>query len=131
MVVEEGRDDKGDVMAMDPPPQVHLILPQLLLKALEPTTSTARKAVGVPWSALALQQGCAGDQPLFVGASHAHMTPQWVFWRLVRCLIRRLGDGKGAWKKDTDRGGPGHGSPGQASPLVCWQSGSVWARWAP
>ena len=56
IVVEERGDDEGDVVAMDPPPptQVHLPLPQWLVNALGPTTSTARMGAGVPWFAHAL-----------------------------------------------------------------------------
>ena len=45
---------------MTPPP-----LPQWLLKALGPQSATARKAGPIPWSAQVLQEGCAGDQPVF------------------------------------------------------------------
>ena len=40
-------------------------LPQWLLKALGPQFATARKAGPIPWSAQVLEQGCAGDQPVF------------------------------------------------------------------
>ena len=33
------------------------------------------------------------------------MTLEWVFHRLVRCQIRRHGEGKGTWRRDTERGG--------------------------
>ena len=59
MVVDEG-DGDGEVQVVDPPP-----LPQWLLKALGPQSATARKAGPIPWSAQVLQEGCAGDQPVF------------------------------------------------------------------
>ena len=72
-----------------PPTPPKLTLPQWLLKALGPTSAAARKAALVPWSAQALQEGCGRYQPLFAGVSHAHMTLEWVFRRLVCCQIRR------------------------------------------
>ena len=59
----------------------------------------------MPWSAHALQEGRARDQPLFSGASHARMTLEWVPRRLVRFHIRRHGENKGAWRRDNERGG--------------------------
>ena len=62
MVVDEG-DGEGDGEDQvvdppnDPPP-----LPQWLLS---PHSATARKAGPIPWSAQVLQEGCAGDQPVF------------------------------------------------------------------
>ena len=80
-----------------PPPQPppKLTLPQWFLKALGSTFVAAHKAALVPWSAQALQEGCARDQPLFSGAWHAHMTLEWVFRRLVRCQIHRHNENKG------------------------------------
>ena len=72
---------EGGVMEANPPPP--LTLPQWLLKALGPTSAAAHKAALVPWLAEAPQEGCAKDQPLFTGASHAHMTVKWVFRRRV------------------------------------------------
>ena len=51
--------------------------------SLPPPTLVSPKVI--PWPAQALQEGCAGDQPLFAGTAHAHMTLEWVFHRLVRC----------------------------------------------
>ena len=87
-----------------PPPPLKLTLPHWLRKALGPT-SAARKAALVLWSAQALQEGCARDQPLFTGVSHAHMTLEWVFHRLVRCQIRQHGENKGTWRLNNERGG--------------------------
>ena len=71
----------------------------------------------VPWSAQALQEGCARDQPLVLGASHAHMTLEWVFRRLVQCQIRRHGENKGTWRWDSERGGaPRRGAPPRRAP---------------
>ena len=75
MVVDEG-DGDGDgegVEEIDPfqsPPP----LPQWLLKALGPQSTTAQKAGPIPWSAQVLEQGCAGDQPVFSCPPHSHMT---------------------------------------------------------
>ena len=104
MVVKEEGVGEGDVMVMDPPPNPSNFDP-MALKRLGPTTSTVRKATRDPWFAQARLQGCAREPPLFVGSSHTHISPQWVFRRLVRCLIRRSDEGKGVWKKDADRGG--------------------------
>ena len=60
----------------------------------------------IPWCAQAPQDSCAGDQPLFAGATRARMTLEWVFRRLVRCQIRRHGEVKGAQRQDIERGGP-------------------------
>ena len=57
------------------PPSTHkLTLPRWLVKAFGPNSTAAGKAAVVPWSAQALQEGCAKDQSLCSGASHAHMT---------------------------------------------------------
>ena len=45
-----------------PPAAPKLTLPQWLLKALGPSSAAARKAAMVPWSAQALQEGCANDR---------------------------------------------------------------------
>ena len=93
------------VEANPPPPPQKLTLPQSLLKPLGRTSVAARKATMVPCSAQALQEGCARDQPLFSGATHAHTTLEWVFRRLVRCQIRRHGEKKGTWRRDGKQGG--------------------------
>ena len=59
----------------------------------------------IPWSAQALQGGCFVYQPLFAGATHAHMTVECVFGPVVRCQVPRHGEGKGTWRRDTKRGG--------------------------
>ena len=86
-----------------PSPNAKSPSPQWLLKALGPTCSATRKATAIPWSAQALQEGFAGDQKLFAGASHSHMLMQWVFQRLIRWLICQKGEFKGAWRRDGDR----------------------------
>ena len=88
-----------------PNPPQKITLPQWLLKALGPGSAAARKAEVIPWSAQAPQEGCALDQPLFAGSTHAHMTLEWVLRRLVRCQICRHGERKGTWRRDTERGG--------------------------
>ena len=98
-----------------PPPQISL--PQWLLEALGPTSAAARKAAMVTWSAHSLQEGCARDQPLFSGASHAHMTLEWVFRRLVWCQICRHGENKGTWRRDSEQGGACTWRPLPGEPL--------------
>ena len=101
-VVEEG---EGDVMEANPPPpdrSSQTTLPKWLLKVLGPTSAAAHKAAMVPWSAHALQEAWARDQPLFSGASDAHMTLEWVYCRLVLCTIRRGGKNKGTWRRDSE-----------------------------
>ena len=61
-MLEEG---EGKVVYANPPPPnppTTLTLPQCLLKTLGPTSGAARKATLVPWSAEALQEGCARDR---------------------------------------------------------------------
>ena len=70
-----------------------------------PGWAAARKAQVIPWSTQALQEGCAGDQPLLGGGTHAHMTLEWVSRRLARCQIHRHGEGKGTQRPRTERGG--------------------------
>ena len=117
MVVDEGRDGvleggEGDVAETNPPhPPPQLTLPQWLLKALGPSFAAARKATLVPWLAHALQQGCTRDQLLFSGASHAHITLEWVFRRLLSCPARRHAENKGTWRRHSVEGAP---SPWQA-----------------
>ena len=100
---------------MTPPP-----LPQWLLKAVGPQSATARKAGPIPWSAQVLEQGCAGDQPVFSSPAHSHMTVMWIFRRLLRCLIRRReGEHRGTWGKDASGGGGGWvWKPLPSAPLV-------------
>ena len=71
----------------------------------------------VPWSARALQEGCTRHQPLFWDASHAHITLEWVFRRLVGCPIRRHGENKGTWRRDSDRRGAWTWRPLPGEPL--------------
>ena len=73
-----------------PPP----LLPQWLLNAPGPQSATARKVGAIPWSAQVLEQGSAGDQPVFASTAHSHMTIMWIFRRLIRCLIRRKERGR-------------------------------------
>ena len=47
--------------------------------------------------------GGRGGTPLFAGASHAHMTLEWAFRRLVRCQICRHGEDKGTWLRDNEQ----------------------------
>ena len=105
-----------------PPPK--LTLPQWLLKALGPTFAAAHKAALVPWSAQALQEGCARDQPLFAGALHAHVTLEWVFPRL-RCQIRWHGENKGTWWQDSERGGAWTRRPVPGEPLSLVPEGII------
>ena len=81
VVVEEGghgvlEEGEGDMVEANPTPNPpsKLTLPQWLLKPLCPTSAAARRAAVVPWSAQGLPEGCARDQPLFAGASYAHLT---------------------------------------------------------
>ena len=101
-----------------PNPPSKLTLPKWLLKALGPTSAAARKATLVPWPEQALQEGCARDRPLFAGGSHAHMTLDWVFRRLVRCQSRRHGKNKGTWRRDGERGGAWTWHPLPGEPLI-------------
>ena len=91
------------VHAKPRPPQTNP--PPVAPKSPGPRVSGRPQGTGDPWSAQVLQEGCAGDQPLFAGGMHAHMTLEWVFRRLVRCHICRHGEGKGTWCRDTERGG--------------------------
>ena len=77
MVVDEG-DGDGEVQVVDLPNDPPA-LPQRPLKALGTQSATARKARPIPWSAQVLQEGCAGDQPLFSSPPHSHMTVMWIF----------------------------------------------------
>ena len=70
-------------------------------------SSTVRNVAAIPWSALALHEGSAGMQPLFAGATHAHMALKWVFRHHVRWQICRHGEAKGKWSRDTTHGGTG------------------------
>ena len=85
------------------PPEI--ILPHSLLKALGPSSAATCKVAVIPWCVQVLQEGRAGDQPVFAGATHTHMTLEWVFRRRVRCQIRRQGETKGTWREDAERGG--------------------------
>ena len=104
---------KGPVPASPPWEGVEVVdpphprpIPQWLLKALCPQTATARKAGAICWSAQVLEPGCAGDQLIFSSPAHSHMTIMWIFWRLIRCLIRRKeGENRGNRGKDASRGG--------------------------
>ena len=120
MVVDEG-DGDGDrdgVEVVDPPTHPPP-LPQWLLKALGPQSATARKAGPIPWSAQVLEQGCAGEQPVFSSPPHSHMTIMWIFKRLVRCFIRRKeGEHRGTWGKDASRGGVWVSKPLPGAPLA-------------
>ena len=97
-----------------PPP-----LPQWLLKALGPQPATARKAGAIALSAQVLEQGCAGDQPVFSPPAHSHMTIMWIFRRLIRCLIRwKDGEHRGTWGKDVFKGGVWVWKPLPGAPLA-------------
>ena len=106
-MVDEGNVDgeEGEgVEVVDPPCTPPL--PQCLLKALGPQSPTTRKAGAIPWLAQVLEQGCAGDQPVFYSPAHSNLTVMWIFRMLIRCLIRRKeGEHRGAWGKDASRGG--------------------------
>ena len=118
MVVDEGDGDgDGDgVQVVDPPNDPPL--PQWLPKALGPQSATARKAGPIPLSAQVLQEGCAGDQPVFSSSPHSHMTVVWIFRRSIRCLIRRKkGEHRGTGGKDASRGGSRSGNPSLVPPL--------------
>ena len=116
MVVDEG-DGDGEVQVVDPP--MTPPLPQWLLKARGPQSATARKAGPIPWSAHVLQEGCAGDQPVFSSPPHSHMTVMWIFRRLIQCLIcRNEGKHGGTWGKDASRGGVWVSKPLPGAPLA-------------
>ena len=108
---------EGDVVEANPPPPPKLTLPQLLLKALGPASAAARKAALVPWSAKALQEGCAKDQTLVAGASHAQITLEWVFEPLARCRIREHSENKGTWRWDSKQRGAWARHPLPGMPL--------------
>ena len=83
-MVEEGGDkaiEEGEREAVEakPPPKIPLL--QWHSKALGPSFAAARKATVVPWFAQALQERCARNQSLYAGATHTHMTMEWVFRR--------------------------------------------------
>ena len=132
MVVDEGDGDgDGDGVEVVDTPNHPPPLPQWLLKALGPQSATARKAGLIHWSAQVLEQGCAGDQPVFFSPPpppHSHMTVMWIFRRLIRCLIRRKeGEHRGTWGKDASKGGSGSGNPSLVPPLPPCQRQSMWA----
>ena len=84
MVVDEGDGDgdgDGDGVEVVDPPQSPPPLPPWLLKALGPQSASARKAGPIPWSAQVLEEGCAGDQPVFFSPPHSHMTVMSIFRR--------------------------------------------------
>ena len=112
------RRERGMWWRPTPPnPPNKLTLPHWLLKTLGPTSAAACKAILVPWSAQALQEGCAKDQPLFAGASHVHMTLEWVFGRSVRCPIRRHSENKGSWRRSNELGSAWTWHPLPGEPL--------------
>ena len=78
----------------NPPPKKNHP-PPLARKSPAPRVSGACRAGLISWCAHALQEGFAGDEPLFVCGTHARMTLEWVFRRLERCRIRRHGERKG------------------------------------
>ena len=113
-------DGNGDGVEVVDPPMHPPPLPQWLLKALGPRSATARKVGAIPCSAQVLEQGCAGDQPVFSSPAHSHMKVMWIFRRLIRCLIRRReGEDRGTWGKDASGGGGGSGS-GNPSLVPRW-----------
>ena len=59
----------------------------------------------MPWSAKALHELCGLDEPLLYDPTKAYVTMRWVFRHLVKCLVRC--NGKGEWRKDTNKGGGG------------------------
>ena len=68
MVVDEGNVDgeEGEgVEVVDAPYVPPPSLPWWPLKAPGPQPATPRKAGAIPGSAQVLEQGCAGDQPIF------------------------------------------------------------------
>ena len=73
-----------------------LTLPQLFLTAVGPGFPATGKAALVPWSARAIQEGCARDQPLFAGVSHVYMA--------LECVICRQGEYKGTWRQEVSEG---------------------------
>ena len=132
MVVNEGNVDgeEGEgVEVVDPHPMPPPPLPHWLLKALGPQSATTRKAGAIPWLAQVLEQGCAGDQPVFSSPTHSHMTIMWIFRRLIRCLIRRKeGDHRGTWGKDASKGGGvGSRNPSLVPPSPPCLRPLVWA----
>ena len=62
MVVDEG-DGDGEVQFVDPPKDPPP--PPVASQSPGPPICPARKAGPIPWSAQVLQEGCAGDQPVF------------------------------------------------------------------
>ena len=92
MVVDEGDGDgdgEGDgVEVVDPritPPPPSPVASQ----SPRPQVRHRPEAGPIPYSARVLEQGCAGDQPVFSSRPHSHMTVIWIFRSLIRCLIRR------------------------------------------
>ena len=111
-VVEEG---DGDVVVASPTPRTKP--PLVAPKSPRPLFCGHRQGCTGPWCARALQEGCARDQPLSVGTSHAHMTLEWVFHCLVRCQIRPHGESKGTWRRDSKPGGAWMWRPLPGKPL--------------
>ena len=88
-------------------PPTRLTLPHWLLKGMHPTSAAARKAAMV-----------RKDQPLIAGASHVHVTLEWVLRRLLRCPIRRNGEKTktpGSGTVSEEARGPGALSPARPS----------------
>ena len=122
MVVDEGDGDgDGDregVEVVDPPPCTPPP-PLAPLASQSPQSATARKAGVIPWSAQVLEQGCAGDQPVFCSPAHSHMRVMWIFRRLFWCLIRqREEEHRGTWGKDASGGGVCVWKPLPGAPLA-------------
>ena len=99
VVVDEGGGVGREILWPSTPPQPTLTLPRCLLKTLGlPVLPPARLwgSSGLPRPCKrAVQEGCAGDRPRSVGATHWHMTVQWVFRRLMRCVIHCKSDWRG------------------------------------
>ena len=75
-----------------------LTLPQYFPKGLVPTSAAVR---GLH------PRGLHKGSILFAGASHAHMTLEWVFCHLVRCQIHRQGENKATLRGDSETASEG------------------------
>ena len=114
MVVDKGNVDREEgegVKVVDPPPCAPPLSP-VAPQALGPQSASAPKAGAIPWLAQVLEQGCAGDQPVFSYPAHSHMIAMCILRRSIRCLIRwKKEEHRGTWHNHASGGGGGMESP--------------------